>query len=1449
MLDRLLRLLHLAAPDTSVVENCQPLWQLPYDYVAPASLETGLGQPGDTYASLQESQTGPLLQPGQVIDGKLQVLSVETSVLGPAYIVKHLVWERELRVIVPLNSVSTDKQQHAIRSQVTSRLAEVGVHPNLVTVLGICSVGQKTGVLTDKPQGGTLRQRMAESAGASGDLARFLDQALQLCCGLAYAHSKQVYHNCLCPDVCYIDNAGTLCLDQFFGLRTWNIIASVPASLAKDKSFPEGLAGQLPGPVDGSCLYLSPERWAKGGSCSVSDNLYSLGCILYELATGHPPWRPYVRHGEAQLASLKARVLSEELVSPKTCRPDLPEAIDRLIVGLLQVDPGARPDLTAAMEILAEEFKLTTQRNWPRPRLAAEAFKADNLNNAALMVADQGGYAEAIRLLRLAQQVSDVPPQVVANLAVLEWLSGQIDINSALERVRQVTSHCPEARNSLLWLLVHSGNHKQAQELVDELEQEHHCGFQQNMLGLLLLDEGSLRQARTAFERAVAGEPGRWVVHHNLGVCLDRLGEKEPALECLQRAVDTYPASAARVSLARYLAAFGRVPEAFEQLSLALESDSESAWVHYHLGAYYASMGLAVPGFDAAPTDLAQAEKHFEAAVQRSCGFFRAWEGLQQCRRRLGKPSTAEIRFGGAVNCPELRELGSLYSVSLVRALSGHKEAVNALTMSWDGRYIVSAGHDDSILLWDSLTSTVRARLRGHAGAVRSVSITADASMLASGSDDGTARLWHVPGGAILRELSAHAGPVTSVAITPSGSVLLTGGDDRTVRVWDAYTGDLRLTLQGHSSRVNAVAVSYDGSIGVSGGAEHRVNVWNLHTGELLLSLFADLDDFEERAARDCTGGAHGLDGVPFGDVGEEVYALSLSSNAKYLLTGGSSQHVRLWNIEDGNLVTELVGHENEVRAVSLSPDGRMALSGGWDCTLRLWNVVSGECIKVIDAHEHQVTTVHTCADGRFGLSGSLDRIVKMWEWKEEALPACPGPPPLLYASAAIVYREAAADLFAQSALKEAHEHFEAERYREAFALLRKVQRLPGKSRDPEVCGLLGDCVEHGTRVGVRGAWCNRVIIDHSSWVLRVAWSEDSSLLASGGLDGCIGLHSVADGSRLGSLVGHGREIISLDFANDNTQLISSSSDCTIRAWNLESGLAETVLRGHDSEITCGIISRHLPMVLSSSHNGRVFVWNLQSQKVLCELSGHEGVVYSVALALSDRLAATAGADKRLVFWELPSGRQIAELKGHVKPITSLSFASDCEHIVSGGEDGRVIVWELVEHKAIMHLVGMQAAVRSVHWLANSDFVAGCGDDGIICVWKVKLNELSGSAENTVEPAAASSGDDQEHKVSGNQEPSAEHLEQLKLSAQLPDSGPEAASMVQSAAAESPTAVAGAQPSVGAEIAKIEPLGRLSGHEGPVRWVRFSPNGRFLASCGNDLSIRIWHIDWDVDFS
>ncbi|HEX2572041.1 MAG TPA: AAA family ATPase [Polyangia bacterium] len=171
---------------------------------------------------------------------------------------------------------------------------------------------------------------------AAGHLLEVLDFVRRLCDPLAYLHGRGVVHRDLKPENVFLRPDGTPVLIDF-GL----------ISRSHDNIGRETL--EVPEALIGTAAYIAPEQ-ILGQRVDPRSDLYALGCMLYELVTGQLPFLGKTLHETLELH------LWAEARPPSQLVTDLPEALDRLLLGLLAKRPrdriGHADDVAVVLEQL-----------------------------------------------------------------------------------------------------------------------------------------------------------------------------------------------------------------------------------------------------------------------------------------------------------------------------------------------------------------------------------------------------------------------------------------------------------------------------------------------------------------------------------------------------------------------------------------------------------------------------------------------------------------------------------------------------------------------------------------------------------------------------------------------------------------------------------------------------------------------------------------------------------------------------------------------------------------------------------------------------------------------------------------------------------------------------------------------------------------------------------------
>jgi eukaryotic-like serine/threonine-protein kinase len=209
----------------------------------------------------------------------------------------------------------------AARFEREARHAAAVSHPRLVTVFDCGVDGGTPYLVMELVTGRTLRQVLDEAGPLPAGQAAAI--AAAVCEGLQAAHAAGLVHRDIKPANIILAGGEAKILD--FGIARAEGTA----------------AGTATGIVLGTAAYLSPEQ-AAGRPAGPSSDLYALGCVLFEMLTGAPPFTAESAVG------LACRHVHDDPGPASARRPGVPASLDQMTTRLLAKDPAARPADAAA---------------------------------------------------------------------------------------------------------------------------------------------------------------------------------------------------------------------------------------------------------------------------------------------------------------------------------------------------------------------------------------------------------------------------------------------------------------------------------------------------------------------------------------------------------------------------------------------------------------------------------------------------------------------------------------------------------------------------------------------------------------------------------------------------------------------------------------------------------------------------------------------------------------------------------------------------------------------------------------------------------------------------------------------------------------------------------------------------------------------------------------------
>jgi len=271
----------------------------------------------------------------------------------------------------------------------------------------------------------------------------------------------------------------------------------------------------------------------------------------------------------------------------------------------------------------------------------------------------------------------------------------------------------------------------------------------------------------------------------------------------------------------------------------------------------------------------------------------------------------------------------------------------------------------------------------GHQDAIRDIKFCNQKYLLSAGSDE-KIKLWNFPQSKCFQNFSGHTNTVWSLAISSSSSPsvldhpspasssipfsqFVSAAADSLIKQWDIETGNCLQTIKGHEDGVFTIEYGYnvnyphqqDERLIISGSNDRKIIKWDLRDGKKI-----------------CTMRGH-LDAV-----------CKLKVNPKYVISSSGDGTVKVWNNETNRLLQILIGHKDWIWSLALHR--KLIITGSDDSTIKFWKWDPW----VMD---EPISSLRTCADHSSGIaaiecnafqliSGDNSGVIKIRTFHEEKI-------------------------------------------------------------------------------------------------------------------------------------------------------------------------------------------------------------------------------------------------------------------------------------------------------------------------------------------------------------------------------------------------------------------------------------------------------------------------------
>ena len=197
-------------------------------------------------------------------------------------------------------------------------------------------------------------------------------------------------------------------------------------------------------------------------------------------------------------------------------------------------------------------------------------------------------------------------------------------------------------------------------------------------------------------------------------------------------------------------------------------------------------------------------------------------------------------------------------------------------------------------------------------------------------------------------------------------------------------------------------------------------------------------------------------------------------------------------------------------------------------------------------------------------------------------------------------------------------------------------------------------------------------VFSHRNAIIDLVFNSTSDQLATVGFDSELRIYDLNENRVARRLRCECPDNHAVTFSDDNTLVASGGRSGVIRVWHVESGDKVSQFRPHRQRIR-SIQFTPENNIVSCGDDQMVQITDLNSTNSPKSLPRHSSKLFSISLLKND-LIATAGSDNMIHIWRMNDAKEVGTLKGHTGTVSSLDFSNN--QIASGSYDTQVRIWK-----------------------------------------------------------------------------------------------------------------------------------------------------------------------------
>lgn len=254
---------------------------------------------------------------------------------------------------------------------------------------------------------------------------------------------------------------------------------------------------------------------------------------------------------------------------------------------------------------------------------------------------------------------------------------------------------------------------------------------------------------------------------------------------------------------------------------------------------------------------------------------------------------------------------------------------------------------------------------------------------------------------------------------------------------------------------------------------------------------------------------------------------------------------------------------------------------------------------------------------------------------------------------------------------------------------------------------------------------CKMTYSGYQEGLTATTYSSDGSFIAAASRDCSIKIYNSETGTELCTLTGHSNWIVDLKFSVDNRQLYSASWDESIKVWDIDLHTCSYTLTGHKRRVSSIATTKAGDWLASASWDCTVKLWETRGGQPECKQTITIGnkPINSCAFVNEDKQLMVATWDGKIKIFNIEDEKEVKVLQAHKKSVSTIAYSPLGKQMVSGGLDRDLILWDAQAGKPISTLTQHAKPITMVSYTADGSHLLSSSADFTTKVWDANLGQ------------------------------------------------------------------------------------------------------------------------------